>query len=176
METVQTTRRSLLAAALTWIVALPALARAQAAPPAKELPHLDEKHKLAVATAYHADASKVDAAKYSVYKAGQLCSNCEQIQGKDGEPVASLQDLPGQERGGGRLVQGLDQETREQVTAAGHPAGGPARCPRYPARAGAARAGEPSTFALVDDRDRATSEGEARGGGRLHARSPEPAA
>ena len=95
METVQTTRRSLLAAALTWIVALPALARAQAAPPAKQLPHLDEKDKLAVATAYHADAAKVDAAKYSVYKAGQLCSNCEQIQGKDGELWRPCKIFPG---------------------------------------------------------------------------------
>jgi len=95
METVQTPRRSLLAAAIAWIVALPALARGQAAPPAKELPHLDEKDKLAVTIGYHADASKVDAAKYPVHKAGQLCSNCGQIQGQDGDLWRPCKIFPG---------------------------------------------------------------------------------
>ena len=87
MEHVQTTRRALLTAALAWLVALPRIVRGQAPPAAKQLPHVDENDRAAVALGYHADATKVDATKFPTHKAGQLCSNCEQqVGGKDGDP------------------------------------------------------------------------------------------
>ena len=86
MEHVQTTRRALLSAALASLVALPRIVRGQSAPAVKQLPHVDEKDKAAVALGYHADATKVDASKFPTYKVGQLCSSCDQVGGKDGDP------------------------------------------------------------------------------------------
>lgn len=39
----------------------------------------------ASALGYHEDAKTVDAKQFSNYKPGQSCSNCAQLQGKDGE-------------------------------------------------------------------------------------------
>ena len=65
--------------------------------------------QLAVATAYHADASKVDAAKYSVYKAGQLCSNCGQIQGQDGNLWRPCKIFPGRSVAAVLIVYGVSE-------------------------------------------------------------------
>jgi hypothetical protein len=88
-------RRTLLKNALAGLAALPAAglirdAAAQGAPP-----KLDEKDPLAVAMGYVHDAKKVDAAKVPQYKPGSLCSNCMQIQGKDGEQWRGCNIFPG---------------------------------------------------------------------------------
>lgn len=87
------TRREALATALAGIAALPALARAedQASTPAR----IDEKEKNAVALGYLHDATKVDADKNPLYKAGQTCLTCLQIQGKDGEAWRPCGIFPG---------------------------------------------------------------------------------
>jgi hypothetical protein len=87
-------RRQLLKSALAGFIALPAsglLREAEAA----ELPHLDEKDPLAVAVAYVPNASKVDAAKNPQYKPGTKCSNCIQLQGKEGDPWRPCNLFPG---------------------------------------------------------------------------------
>ena len=48
---------------------------------AAELPHLTEADTTATALGYREDATKVDAAKFSNYKAGRACSNCSFFQG-----------------------------------------------------------------------------------------------
>ena len=58
-------------------------------------PHLDEKDPLAVAMGYVHDGKKVDASKTPQYKPGSLCSNCLQIQGKDGEEWRPCNIFPG---------------------------------------------------------------------------------
>lgn len=57
---------------------------APAASPAS-WPRLEESDPTARALAYVHDARKVDAKKFPMYKPGQLCSNCQLIQGKAGE-------------------------------------------------------------------------------------------
>lgn len=85
MDHVDPNRRRLLATLLGSVMAWRSLAHAQAPrPAAAELPHLDEKDKLAVAFAYYADAKKVDPKKYPTYKPAQTCANCSQLTGKEG--------------------------------------------------------------------------------------------
>lgn len=67
-------------------------AAAQAAPA-----RLDPKDPAAVALGYTHDAKTVDAARNPTYKAGQLCSNCLQIQGKDGEEWRGCNLFPGKQ-------------------------------------------------------------------------------
>jgi hypothetical protein len=88
-------RRTVLKTALCGLAALPAAgllreAGAQTAPP-----HLDEKDPLAVAMGYVHDAKKVDASKNPQYKPGSLCSNCLQIQGKEGDQWRPCNIFPG---------------------------------------------------------------------------------
>lgn len=87
-------RRQLLKSALAGVVALPAAGLIRTAG-AAELPHLDEKDALAVAMAYTHSASKVDAAKNPQYKKGTKCSNCIQVQGKDGDAWRPCNLFPG---------------------------------------------------------------------------------
>jgi hypothetical protein len=61
----------------------PAPAAAPAAKPA--LVKLEETDAMAKTFAYVHDAKKVDVKKTPNYKPGQLCSNCFQVKGKDGE-------------------------------------------------------------------------------------------
>ena len=79
-------RRELLGRALVAVAATAAAsaANAQAAGSAAPaaLPHLDATDPSAKALGYVEDATKVDAAKYKTYKAGQECANCLQLQGK----------------------------------------------------------------------------------------------
>lgn len=47
-----------------------------------EVAHADEKDPGAVGLGYKHDATKVDAKKYPMYKAGAACGNCQLFQGK----------------------------------------------------------------------------------------------
>jgi len=67
-------------------------AKPAAAPAAK--PKLDPKDPAAVALGYHEDASKVDPKKFPMHKANQVCKNCLQIQGKDGEALRGCNLFP----------------------------------------------------------------------------------
>jgi len=49
------------------------------------MPMVDAKDPQALALGYVADASRVDAAKFKTYAAGNSCSNCGLYQGKAGE-------------------------------------------------------------------------------------------
>ena len=60
-----------------------------------DLPHVAESDPIAAALGYKEDATKVDAAKYPTYKAGQLCSNCKFFTGTDKSPWAGCQLFPG---------------------------------------------------------------------------------
>ncbi|MFT3906962.1 MAG: high-potential iron-sulfur protein [Steroidobacteraceae bacterium] len=62
------------------VLAVPALQKVRVAQ-AAELPHVAATDPTAVALAYHEDATKVEAAKFPTYKAGQKCSTCAQLQG-----------------------------------------------------------------------------------------------
>jgi hypothetical protein len=75
--------------------ALPAAGLIGEAAAQGSVPHLDEKDPLAVAMGYVHDAKKVDASKVPQYKPGSLCSNCLQIQGKDGEQWRPCNIFPG---------------------------------------------------------------------------------
>jgi hypothetical protein len=59
------------------------------------LPKLDEKDPIAVALGYVADAARVDAKKNPTFKAGQICGNCLQVKGKDGEAYRPCAIFPG---------------------------------------------------------------------------------
>ena len=48
-------------------------------------PHIDESESLAKAMGYVHDAKKVDPDKVPQYKPGSACSNCMQLQGKEGD-------------------------------------------------------------------------------------------
>lgn len=88
-------RRNLLKSAIAGLVALPAASLVRAAAAAEDLPHLDEKDSLAAAMGYVHDASKVDANKIPQYKAGSKCSNCVQLQGKEGDTWRPCTLFPG---------------------------------------------------------------------------------
>jgi hypothetical protein len=87
-------RRKLLKSALAGVIALPAAGLIREAA-AAELPHLDEKDPLAAAMAYTHDAKKVDSAKLPQYKPGTQCSNCIQVQGKEGDAWRPCNLFPG---------------------------------------------------------------------------------
>lgn len=88
-------RRKLLKGALAGLVALPAAGLIREAVAADALPHLDEKDSLASAMGYVHDASKVDANKVPQYKPGTKCSNCIQMQGKEGDAWRPCNLFPG---------------------------------------------------------------------------------
>lgn len=48
-------------------------------------PHVDEKDAAALSLGYKHDAVKVDKAKFTKYKAGETCANCQLYQGRTGE-------------------------------------------------------------------------------------------
>ena len=68
---------------------LPRIARAD------DLPHLSESDPTAMALGYKEDASKVDKAKYSMFKDGSMCSNCKFWTGKAGDAYGPCQLFPG---------------------------------------------------------------------------------
>lgn len=75
----------------------PAAAPAAKAPAAAAAgpPKLDEKDPTAKALGYIADAKKVDAKANPMYKPGQNCSNCVQLQGKAGDAFRPCNLFPG---------------------------------------------------------------------------------
>jgi len=68
--------------------------RARAAD-AGSLPHVAPTDSVAVALSYHESAKTVEAAKFPNYKAGQQCSNCLQLTGKDGDAWRPCNLFPG---------------------------------------------------------------------------------
>jgi hypothetical protein len=72
-------------------LALAKVAHAQAAP------MLSEKDPQAVALAYVADTTKVDAKKFPKHTAAQLCSNCALYTGKAGEASGPCGIFPGKQ-------------------------------------------------------------------------------
>jgi len=52
---------------------------------AADLPHLDPSDPTAKALGYTNDAKSVDAKAFPMFKAGSVCSNCMQFQGKAGD-------------------------------------------------------------------------------------------
>jgi hypothetical protein len=72
-------------------LALAKVAHAQGAP------MLSEKDGQAVALAYAADSTKVDAKKYPQHTAAQLCSNCALYSGKAGEASGPCGIFPGKQ-------------------------------------------------------------------------------
>src|SRR5262245_42456758 len=86
-------RRNLLKNALLGIAAAPAagwLGRTEAAPV-----ELDPNDPQAKALGYVKDATKVDAKANPNYKAGQVCENCLQSQGKPGDTLLPCNIFPG---------------------------------------------------------------------------------
>ncbi len=86
-------RRNLLKNAQLGIAAAPAagwLARGEAAPV-----ELDPNDPQAKALGYVKDATKVDAKANPNYKAGQVCDNCLQYQGKPGDALGPCNIFPG---------------------------------------------------------------------------------
>ena len=69
--------------------------RARAAVAGGSLPHVSPTDPVAVALAYHDSAKTVEAAKFPNYKPGQLCSNCLQLTGKDGDAWRPCNLFPG---------------------------------------------------------------------------------
>lgn len=68
---------------------LPRFARAE------DLPHLAESDATAMALGYKEDATKVDKAKFAVYKEGSDCANCKFWTGKEGEAYGPCSLFPG---------------------------------------------------------------------------------
>jgi high potential iron-sulfur protein len=64
---------------------------------AADLPHLDPSDPTAKALNYTEDAKKVAPAAAAMYKAGSLCSNCMQYQGKAGEPYGPCSIFAGKQ-------------------------------------------------------------------------------
>ncbi|AVP98176.1 High potential iron-sulfur protein [Ahniella affigens] len=62
---------------------------------AETLPQLAETDPTAAALGYKHDATKVDAAKYPTYKAGQHCATCKLAQGADGDAWRPCSIFPG---------------------------------------------------------------------------------
>lgn len=89
-------RRTLLKNALAGLAALPAaglIQDAAAAAQAAAAPYLDEKDPMAVAMSYVHDAKKGE--KDPQFKAGSKCSNCLQLQGKEGDEWRPCNIFPG---------------------------------------------------------------------------------
>ena len=68
---------------------LPRFARAD------DLPHLAESDPTAMALGYKEDATKVDKAKFAVYKPGSMCENCKFWTGKAGDAYGPCSLFPG---------------------------------------------------------------------------------
>jgi len=57
--------------------------------------HLSPTEATAAALGYHENAKTVDAKQFATYQAGQLCSNCLQLQGTPGQPWRPCNLFPG---------------------------------------------------------------------------------
>ena len=58
-------------------------------------PHVKVTDAAAVKVGYIEDATKVDVKAYPAYKPGQLCSNCQQLTGKQGDQWRPCYLFPG---------------------------------------------------------------------------------
>jgi hypothetical protein len=58
-------------------------------------PHVKMDDPTAIALAYNEDAGKVDAKAFATYKPGQMCSNCLQLAGKEGDTWRPCNLFPG---------------------------------------------------------------------------------
>ena len=76
-----TSRRQFMMTVVPAVAALSAVTCAHATDAAK----VDEKDPAATGLGYKHDATKVDAKKYSTYKAGSVCGGCQFFQGKAGD-------------------------------------------------------------------------------------------
>lgn len=97
MDKLQLNRRKALGLGLNvalGAVALTSLTSAQAQEPTT-LPAVEADNPTAKALGYVEDATKVDAAKYKLYQAGQICDNCRLVQGKAGDARRPCQLFPG---------------------------------------------------------------------------------
>ncbi len=70
-------------------------AAAAAKPAPAGLPHLEPSEPAAKALGYHSDATKVDAKADPMYKPGEDCANCVQLQGKAGDAFRPCNLFPG---------------------------------------------------------------------------------
>jgi High potential iron-sulfur protein len=87
MSLIQIQRRTFLKKALLGVAAIPAAAAiSRTAYADDDFPTLKEDETTAKAIAYVADASKVDAKAFPMYKPGQDCSNCKLYAGDKGAP------------------------------------------------------------------------------------------
>jgi High potential iron-sulfur protein len=75
------------------VIAVPALRTARAA----DLPHVTPQDPVAMALAYHEDASTVKAADFPSYKPEQKCSTCAQAKGADGDAWRPCNLFPNKE-------------------------------------------------------------------------------
>jgi hypothetical protein len=133
MSDVRISRRSLLKGALLTVAAVPAASLLSRQALAAN-PLVDPNDAQAKSLGYVHDAAKVDAKANPNFKAGQHCANCIQYTGKAGDAEGWLQPVPGQERQGRGLVQGVGAEARRfarirhEGSMSGRPGG--ARAPR----------------------------------------------
>jgi hypothetical protein len=88
-------RRALVKGGLIAGAFIPALGILADTAGAAGLPALDPKDPTAQALGFVTDATKVDAAANSTYKAGQKCSTCAQFQGKAGDATAGCNIFAG---------------------------------------------------------------------------------
>lgn len=90
-------RRQLLISTLLGAAALPTAALlSRAAQADDDFPTLKEEDVTAKSIAYVADASKVDAKAFPMYKSGQDCSNCKLYSGDAGAPKGVCELVLGQ--------------------------------------------------------------------------------
>ncbi len=66
-------------------VAAGALAVVRTAAAAPSAPHVNPKDPMAAGVGYVENAAAVSAAKFPQYKPGDICANCAQVGGKDGQ-------------------------------------------------------------------------------------------
>ena len=88
-------RRAIVKGGLIAGALIPALSFLADTAGAAGLPALDPKDPTAQALGFVADATKVDAAANSTFKAGQKCSTCAQFQGKASDASAGCNIFAG---------------------------------------------------------------------------------
>lgn len=90
-------RRSFISTTLLGVLAVPATAvLSRAARAEDDFPTLKEDDTTAKSIAYVADASKVDAKAFPMYKPGQDCSNCKLYTSENGAPKGVCELVLGQ--------------------------------------------------------------------------------
>ena len=88
-------RRTLLKSALVGVAALPAAGLIREAAAQGSAPRLEETDSLAKAMGYVHDYTKLDPNKVPQFKTGSKCSNCVQLQGKEGDQWRPCTLFPG---------------------------------------------------------------------------------